>query len=143
MLYQKARRNEEALRICEDMIRAEPQSGSHYLGLGNLNLRMGRAPAAEQAFRRAVELAPDRPESYFALAQFYVQARTNVAPAVALAERAVALAPLAPHYYVLSRAQALRGDLPAAQAAIARACEQDPKNEQYREWRNALAARGR
>jgi tetratricopeptide (TPR) repeat protein len=140
MLCQRAQRNEEALRFCEEMVRAEPRNGSHYLGLGNLNQRLKRTATAEQAFRRAVELAPERAESHFALAQFYVQGRTNATMAVALAEKAVTLAPLPPHYYMLSRAHALAGDWAAARAAIAEARKRDPQNAQYRQLEQALTA---
>ena len=138
MLYQKARRNQEALRLCQEMIRAEPANNSHYLGLGNLHARLKQYAEAEAAFRKATELAPARPEGFFALAQFYVQTKTNLTEAVRLSQQAVNLAPAAPHYYILSQACAGKGDLPAARAAIEKACELDPRTPQYQNWRAAL-----
>ena len=139
MLYQKAGRNEEALRMCQEMIRAEPTQGLHYIGLGNLYARLLRMPEAEAAFRQATVLAPDRPEPHFALAQFYLQNNTNLESAVKLSQQAVKLAPRAPHYYLLGRACARTGDRSGALAAIEKACELDPGNPQYRKLRASLA----
>jgi len=138
MLYQKAGRNQEALQFCREMVRAEPTNGFHYLGLGNLHARLNQYAEAEAAYRKATELAPERVEGCFALAQFYVQANTNLTEAVRLSQRAVSLAPVAPHYYVLSRACAKNGARAAARAAIERACELDPQNPQYRTLRVSL-----
>jgi protein O-GlcNAc transferase len=140
MLCQKAGRNQEALQLCQEMIRAEPTNGFHYLGLGNLHARLNQHREAEAAYQRATELAPERAEGWFALAQFYLQANTNLTEAVRLSQRAVSLAPLAPHYYILSRACARNGDRAAARAAIERACELDPQNLQYRKLRESLAS---
>ena len=132
MLYQQSHRDREALRVCEEMIAAEPRVGSHYLALGNLQVRLRDPAAAERAFRKSIELAPNRPEGYFALAQFYLARPTRAAEALPLAERAVALAPAAPHHYMVARAKAAVGDAVGARAAVAKAIELDAQNPQYR-----------
>lgn len=139
MLYQQAGRNEEALRLCEEMIRAEPNNPFHQISLGNLQTRRGRPSEAARAYEAAHRLGPNRPETCFALAQFYLRSNTNLATAASLAARAVELAPLAPHQYVLSRAAARTGDRATAMAAIQRACELDPANRDYQAWRRTLA----
>jgi len=138
MLYQQAQRNQEALRYCQEMVRAEPRNAFHYLGMGNLHLRLKQGTEAEAAFKKVIELAPERAEGYFALAQMYVQANLHPPEALRLAHRAVNLAPSPVNYYVLSQACAKNGDLPAARAAIDKACELDPGNAQYPEWRASL-----
>lgn len=132
MLYQQSHRDREALRVCEEMIAAEPGVGSHYLALGNLQVRLRDPAAAEPAFRKSIDLSPNRPEGYFALAQFYLARPARAAEALPLAERAVALAPTAPHQYMLARARSATGDGPGARAAVAKAIELDPQNPQYR-----------
>jgi tetratricopeptide (TPR) repeat protein/AraC-like DNA-binding protein len=138
MLYQQAQRNQEALRFSQEMVRAEPRNAFHYLGMGNLHLRLKQGTEAEAAFKKVIELAPERAEGYFALAQMYVQANLHPAEALQLAQRAVSLAPSPVNYYVLSQACARNGDLPAATAAIEKACELDPRNPQYQRWRVSL-----
>ena len=138
MLYQKARRNQDALRFSLEMIQAEPTNAFHYLGLGNLRVRLRQPAEAEAAFKKATELAPRRAEGYFALAQFYVRTGTNLTEAVRLSQQAVELAPIAPHYGILAEAQAKNGNKPAARRAIEKACELAPENLMYRKFRAAL-----
>jgi tetratricopeptide (TPR) repeat protein len=138
MIYQRSGRNQEALEVCREMTRADPTNALHQVSLGNLYVRLQRPAEAEAAFRKANELAPDRPEPCFALAQFYLQGNTHPAEAVRLAQRAVELAPAAPHFYVLSRALARAGDRPAALTAVQKACELDPGNSQYEKLRTSL-----
>jgi tetratricopeptide (TPR) repeat protein len=138
MAYQRSGRNREAIAICEEMIRAEPTQAMHYLSLGNLKARLLQQTEAESAYRTALELAPDRPEPCFALAQFLLQNDTNTAEAVRLAQRAVDLSPAAPHYHVLARAFAQVNNRTAALAASQKACELDPGNPQYERLRKTL-----
>jgi tetratricopeptide (TPR) repeat protein len=141
MLYQQAQRNLEALRYSQEMVRAEPRNAFHFLGLGNLHLRLKQPAEAEAAFKKVIELAPKRSEGYFALAQLYVQANRQPAQALELAQRAVALAPSPVNFYVLSQACAQNGDWPAARAAIDKACALDPQHSQYAAWRASLQAK--
>ncbi len=138
MLMQKSGRNLEALRLCEEMIRIEPTNAFHQLSLGNVHGRLGASDLAGLAFHRAHELAPQRAETCFALAQYYLKNQTNLVAAVQLARRAAELAPVAPHLYVLSRTLAATGDRPAALVAATRAAELDPGDGRYQSWRRGL-----
>ncbi len=138
MLYQKGGRNQDGLEVCREMIQAEPANAMHHISLGNFHVRLQQRPEAEAAYRKATELAPNRPEPCFALAQFYLQGTTNLAEAVRLAQRAVDLAPAAPHYFMLGRALARIGDRPGALAASEKACELAPGNPQYERLRTSL-----
>lgn len=140
MLLQQAGRNPEALRLCEELIRLEPANAFHRLNLGNLQVRLGATDQAATAFQTAHALAPRRPETCFALAQFYLRNDTHLVEAVELAQQAVNLAPAAPHYYILSRLRAQTSARDAALAAAVRATELDPDNRSYREWRATLEA---
>lgn len=141
MLYQQAQRNQEALDVAKQMVKAQPRNPFHHLAVGNLHLRLRQADEAEAAFKKVMELAPGRPEGFFALAQLYLQANSNRAEALQLATRAVALAPTAVNHYVLSQACAMNGDLTAALAAINKACDLDARNPQYQEWRVLLRSK--
>jgi tetratricopeptide (TPR) repeat protein len=138
MLCQQAGRNAEALQLCEEMLRVEPGNPLHQISLGNLATRLGRTAAAGAAFETAHRLAPNRAETCFALAQFYLRANTNLTTATDLAARAVELSPVAPHQYILSRAAARTGDRATALAAVQKACELDPANADYQAWHRKL-----
>lgn len=140
MLYQQTGRNADALRICEEMIQAEPNNPFHRLSLGNLESRRGRPAEAGNAFETAHRLGPDRAETCFALAQFYLRSNTNLARATDLAAKAVQLSPVAPHLFLYSRAAARTGDRAAAVAAIQQACVLAPTNTEYQNWRRTLAS---
>lgn len=139
MLYQKSGRNTEGLRVCEEMVRAEPENPFHRLSQGNFETRLGHVPEARAAFETAHRLAPNRPETCFALAQCYARSQTNLTEAVSLAARAVQLAPAAPHLFLHSRLAARTGDRSAALASIRRACELDPRNTEYQNWMTTLS----
>lgn len=138
MLLQQAGRNAEAVVVCRELIRIEPDNGIHQLGLGNLLLRLGRTAEAEEAFRAVVRLAPERPEGYFALAQLLSRQRESLAEAEQLAQRSVELMPAAPHFFVLGRVQFLNGHFAEASASLDRACALEPGNAEFARWRAAL-----
>ncbi len=138
MLLQQRQQNQEALRFAQEMVRAEPRNAFHYLAVGNLQARLRQRAEAESAFKKVIELAPGRPEGYFALAQLYLQGDIQLSEALRLARRAVELSPSPVNYYVLSQACARNGDLQGAVAAIEKACELDPGNQQLQGWRSRL-----
>ncbi len=141
MLYQRTQNNRKALVFAEEMVRAEPRNAFHYLAVGNLEARLQQPDQARIAFEKVIELAPQRPEGYFALAQWHLQQRVELSDALRLAKKAADLAPTAVNYYVLSQACAANADLSGARAAIQKAREMDPANAGYREWQQSLEAK--
>lgn len=140
MLCQKAGRNAEARQWCEEMVRQEPRNPFHQISLGNLELRLGNVQAAGVAFEAAYRLGPERPETCFALAQFCLRTDASAARGLELARQAVALSPVAPHQFVLSRAAVKTGDRATALEAARRAAELDPANPEYASWLRSLGA---
>ena len=138
MLLQQSGRNAEAVVLCRELIGIEPENGIHQLGLGNLLLRLDRVADAEEAFRAVVRLAPERPEGCFALAQLLSRRADGLAEAERMAERAVALMPAAPHFFVLGRIQLRNGRLAAARANLDRACAMEPDNAEFARWRASV-----
>ncbi len=141
MLYQKSGRNQEALPIAKEMASAEPGVFTHWITLANLHNRLGQYPAAEESYRRALALAPERSEPPFALAQFLLQRNTQLAEALSLAQTAVKCAPTAPHFFVLARSHAKLNQMPEAQTAADKACALDPANRQFEAFRSSLKPR--
>jgi tetratricopeptide (TPR) repeat protein len=91
-----------------------------------------RYEAAEQAFSKVCELAPDQSIGYRSLAELYLDTNRNLPEALSLAEKAVRIDPTAVSYYVLSEAYDKNGDRPGAIAAMERAVQLDPDNTRYR-----------
>src|SRR4029079_3965127 len=60
-----------AVSELEAAIQLNPDRSATYANLGQLELGRGRREAAEEAFKRAVELAPKSAASHLALASFY------------------------------------------------------------------------
>jgi YaiO family outer membrane protein len=60
---------EEALRLLGRAVEAEPENADIHLQIGFAQLAMGRLEAAEVAFRRTLELAPDYADARLGLAQ--------------------------------------------------------------------------
>ncbi len=130
-LYETARRDREALNVCEELCEIEPKNVLLLAHLGVLNVRLKRFDEAERAFRKMVRIAPQRHEGYSGLAQLHVRTKTNAPEAKTLAERAVALAPTAKNYSILGVVCQQSGDRPGALSAWKRAVELDPDNTTY------------
>jgi tetratricopeptide (TPR) repeat protein len=132
----------EALTWYEQIIRAEPANGAAYFLLGNLRMRLNQPEAAEKAFRKVIEVDPERPEGYRALARCYLQSHRRAAEARALAAQAVEIEPAAVNYFLLSSACESNDDRAGALAAIKRAVELDPGNGEYqRAYQRLMGAR--
>jgi tetratricopeptide (TPR) repeat protein len=61
-LHTQAGRDQDALRICEELRQIEPKNATTYLNIAVLSARLGRLDAALSAIDRAIELDPDHPE---------------------------------------------------------------------------------
>ena len=61
-LYEEHRRDHDALKICEELCRIEPENPDPWLFVGLLYHRFGRLDAALAALERAVQLAPGNPK---------------------------------------------------------------------------------
>jgi len=139
VLYQQARKDREALRCYEEVAHLDANDGLVQLNLGRLSAKLKETARAERAFKEVIKLEPQRPEGHSALAELYLQTRRNPAEARKLAQQAVALAPDAPNFVLLSRTCAADGDRASALAAIDKALELQPANEQYRQARQMLS----
>jgi Flp pilus assembly protein TadD len=57
-LYERTDREQEALLVCEELVKIQPENPDYSLSLGLLNARLGRFATARSAVRRAIELNP-------------------------------------------------------------------------------------
>ena len=138
VVYQQTGRHREALKHYEEIAMADPNDALVQLNMGRVWVKLNDMERAEQAFQQAIRLAPDQPESHSSLAELYLQARRNLAEAVALAETAVKLAPEAKYYALLGQAYAMSNDRAGALAAFNRAIDLQPDNHQYVQFRKML-----
>lgn len=132
-LYRKARRGQEAAEVCAQLTRIEPDNAYYHFVTGVVFGELRRFSEAEQALRKSIELAPERPDAYMSLAGLFLTGNTRLSEAQALAEQAVALAPTARRYFMLSQVCSRNQQPAAALAAIERAAELDPNNAQIRQ----------
>jgi len=132
-LYELQGRTEEALRISRELAERAPKDLGAQVEFGLLCARQGRFDEAEEALGKALRLAPQRDESYAALAGLYLQSKRKPLEAKVLALRAADLEPSARNYNLLSGACHRSGDAPGARSAIDRAVALDPDNAEYRQ----------
>jgi protein O-GlcNAc transferase len=138
VLYQQTGRPRDALKHYEEVAAVDPNDALVQLNIGRVCVKLNEIERAEQAFTKAVSLAPDKAEAHSSLAEFYLQTRRNLAEAVARAETAVKLAPEAKYYALLGQAYAMSNDRAGALAAFNRAIELKPDNPQYVQFRTML-----
>lgn len=129
--YESQNQLEKALKMYEQLSEIEPQNGLNHFYIGGLNVRLKRFDTAEAAFRKVIELVPERCEGYRALAQLYVQTDRNLPEAETLARKAMELEPIALNYFVLSTVCEKNGDRAGALSAIQQAVQLEPGNTRY------------
>jgi tetratricopeptide (TPR) repeat protein len=140
VLYQQTRKDREALQLYEEAAKLDPRDGLTQLNMGRVCMKLNQIERAERTFKEVIRLEPKRPEGYIALAQLYLQTRSNPAEAQRLAGVATELASEAPYFALLSQARAENGDRNGALAAINRAIELQPTNPQFVQMRDTLLA---
>jgi tetratricopeptide (TPR) repeat protein len=138
VIYQQTGKHREALKYYEEIATADPNDPLVQLNMGRVWMKLNDTERAEQAFAQAIRLARDQPEGHSSLAELYLQTRSKLAEAVALAETAVKLAPEAKYYALLGQAYAMSNDRAGALAAFNRAIELQPNNPQYLQFRTML-----
>jgi tetratricopeptide (TPR) repeat protein len=129
----------ESLTLHERISQAYPQHGLNLFLLGVLYARQQRFDDSKASFMKSIEYSPQFPDSYRELARLCLHTRTDIAQAKVLAEKAVSLSPVAPNYFVLSRAYDSNGDREGAISALLKAIELDPTNQEYRRIYDVIA----
>lgn len=139
-LYERQSRIDEAIETAREYAELPSEEVVARLNLGELLARVGRVDEAEQALREAVRLAPDQAEAQARLAEFYLQTKRNSTQAKEAANRAVDLAPVAHHFFLLALACQALGEVQPALAAIDRAISMAPSQPEYHNLRNTIRA---
>jgi tetratricopeptide (TPR) repeat protein len=120
---EEAGRLDEAAALYDDWLLAVPESDLLWTNLGNVEAARGRKSEAEAAYRRALELAPDRADALNNLAWLILDEEGRAVEAEALARRAVEADGADPYLALdtLARAERRLGRCPAAVATAERA----------------------
>lgn len=132
-LYRRDNRAADALEVCEQLREIDPGNAKYELSTGILLAQQNRFPEAEEALRQAVENAPDFAAARRGLVEFLLFRNSKLPEARMLAQQLVELAPNARHYSLLAQACYRNQDRDGALAAMRRAVELDPDNEQLRQ----------
>jgi len=131
-LYITTNRITDAIQQYNRISEIDPKDPVCHLNIGILSMRLKQLGAAEKAFRKVIEVAPEISGGYRELAQLYLRAGKGFPEARELAEKAVALEPTALNYFVLCWACDMNGDSQNAIKAIKRAIQLEPANLKYR-----------
>jgi Flp pilus assembly protein TadD len=91
--------------------------------------------------RKSIEMAPKRPGAYFSLATLLLLWGRNLPEARTLCQELVALEPTARNYALLAEACKRNEDIAGARAALERAMELDPGNQDFKGAYKALSER--
>jgi len=126
------------VRVFEQLASEQPESSLNHLFLGRLHGRLEQFEAAERAYRKVQELAPEWSEGYRALAELYLRADRNPAEGRALARRVLELEPTSPHYYLLAVACLKNNDRAGALEAVRQAVALNPGEKKYQEFLQQL-----
>jgi len=131
-LYMRTGRERRALTFAEQLRAIDPKNAVYHLNAGALLAALERLDAAEEATRKGLELAPGLAVGYRSLVRILLLRNQRLPEAKALVRKLVELEPAAPNYGLLGEVCAQAGDLPGARAALERAMQLDPGNEEFR-----------
>lgn len=123
----------DAIAAYAKLAEIEPNAAAAWLRLGALQVKAKQFKEAVHAFQRAIETDPDLPDAYNNLAWLYADLNINLAKAVPLAEKAVALNPTASNLDTLAYAHYKNKNFSEAEQVIRRALDIDPNKDSYRE----------
>jgi len=140
-LYGASNRLSNALAMHKKISELEPNNPVCYLNIGVFSARLKQFVDAEPAFTKVIVLAPESSIGYRFLAQLYLETGTKLPQARDLAQKAVALEPIAANYFVLSWACDTNSDIDSALSAIKKALELDPVNPRYRQMYELIQKR--
>jgi Flp pilus assembly protein TadD len=140
-LHERQGRPEEALRTLCDLRDRVPDNLTVHVSLGSLCTRMGRFDEAEQAYRKAIALTPQRAEPYAALIDLCLKSNRKLPEAKLLSLKVVALSPVARHYFLLSTVCGRTGDVTGARSALEHALALDPENDRLKQAWQGLTPR--
>jgi tetratricopeptide (TPR) repeat protein len=124
---------ERASALQKQLCQLAPHDPAAWIRHGKLCLRNRDFAEAQKAIERAIELAPDRAESYALLSQVEMLPGRDSRRAVELARRAVAADPSAANYHILGTAQWHAGDIDDSRASLQRAVALEPDNAEFRD----------
>jgi tetratricopeptide (TPR) repeat protein len=130
-LYQLNNQPSKTLQMYKKISEIQPESSLPYFVIGMLSAQLKQYDDSEKAFRRLIELVPNKSDAYRELAKVYLKTNKNLPQARQLAEKAVAIKASADNYYILSCAFYSNGEILRALAAIQHALKLDPNNKQY------------
>jgi spermidine synthase len=117
---------DEALRLYDEAIRAQPWFAQAHYNLGNLHVRLGKAEEALEIHQRAARLAPDLAEVQFAIA-FDLHQLGRLQDSAEAYRAAIAIhSDFADAYLNLARVEFQRGRSDEALAAIRALLARDP-----------------
>ena len=125
-------RSLEALELCQQLRKIDPGNAAYHLNAGFFLTRSRQFGAAEDALKKAIEVAPDQPQGYRFYVDLLLLQKDRLDDAVSTARTLVAMQPTAANYLVLYLACDKAGDSAGASEAIQRAEELDPNNPQVR-----------
>ena len=152
-----ARRTDAAFERVTTEIARDPKSSGAQLLLGQVQFAKGNKPAAEAAFKQAIELKPDNATAYFQIAQFYVATQQQQQALASLAEATTRNPKDTKAWLTVGLIQEQQNNFPAAREAYEKILAIDPKaglalnnlaylySEQFKELEKGyeLALRGR
>ena len=128
----------EGVTAFEELAREQPESSLNHFFLGRLHGRLQQFEAAERAYRKVQELAPEWPEGYRALAELDLRANRKPVEARALARKVLEMEPSGPHYYLLAVACVKSNDRAGALEAMKQAVILSPGEKRYQEFLDQL-----
>ncbi len=131
-LYASNGRFDKSIKLLREPCEKDPDDADAWMSLALFCMKLRQLDAADDALRQVIRLQPNDDYAYRLQAQTQIAQARNLPGAVASAQRAVEISPVAGNLYLLGTAYYHVRDYSSAKESLQKAIALEPDNTEFR-----------
>jgi tetratricopeptide (TPR) repeat protein len=131
-IWQQLNKPTQALEVLRELTAVAPENPSYWMKQGSLGLQLQDWKTADESFQKIIELVPDSPDGYAALAQTLIISGLDRGRAIEMAHRVTQLRGTASDFATYSQSLAISGRIAESIQAMQTAISKDPQSPNYK-----------
>jgi len=131
-IWQQLNQPTQALAVLRELTTVAPQNPGYWMKQGSLGLQIHDWKTADESFQKFIQLVPESPEGYAALAQTLIVSGIDRGRAIEMAQRVTQLRGTASDFATYSQSLAISGRIKESIQAMQTAISKDPQSSNYK-----------